>query len=202
MENKITLDIYMLSSILKVNYIDIKTLRENEEKNNYYKTLPNYSSLLLQIACDYNKEFSEETSLNAAIQLKNYINSYWKNKPNKNINKEDIIINEEDKNYLRLKILDAVIYIIEKDNIKILKQFNQCVKKILKYDFKEKNIAYNKDFMNKVVYCLNSNNLKQIYAGIILFYQLSKIFEFDSEDNQKIYDIELNKVNNYLLSSL
>ena len=202
MENKITLNISMISSVLKVNYIDIKTLRENEEKNNYYKTLPNYSPLLLQIACDFNKEFSEEISLNAAIQLKNYINLYWKNKPNKNINKDDILINEEDKQYLRIKILDAVIFIIEKDNIKILKQFNQCVKKILKYDFKEKNISYNKDFMNKVVFCLNSNNLKQIYAGIILFYQLSKIFEFDNEENQKIYDIELNKVNNYLLSSL
>ena len=202
MENKITLNISMISSVLKVNYIDIKTLRENEEKNNYYKTLPNYSPLLLQIACDFNKEFSEEISLNAAIQLKNYINLYWKNKPNKNINKDDIVINEEDKQYLRIKILDAVIFIIEKDNIKILKQFNQCVKKILKYDFKEKNISYNKDFMNKVVFCLNSNNLKQIYAGIILFYQLSKIFEFDNEENQKIYDIELNKVNNYLLSSL
>ena len=202
MENKITLNISMISSVLKVNYIDIKTLRENEEKNNYYKTLPNYSPLLLQIACDFNKEFSEEISLNAAIQLKNYINLYWKNKPNKNINKDDILINEEDKQYLKIKILDAVIFIIEKDNIKILKQFNQCVKKILKYDFKEKNIEYNKDFMNKVVFCLNSNNLKQIYAGIILFYQLSKIFEFDNEENQKIYDIELNKVNNYLLSSL
>ena len=90
MENKITLNISMLSSILKVNYIDIKTLRENEEKNNYYKTLPNYSPLLLQIGCDFNKEFSEDISLNAAIQLKNYINLYWKNKPNKNINKDDI----------------------------------------------------------------------------------------------------------------
>ena len=98
------------------------------------------------------------------------INSYLKNKPNKNINKDNIIINEQDKKNLRIKILDAVLYIIEKDNIKIIKQFNQCIKKILKYDFKEKNIAYNKDFMNKVVFCLNSNNLKQIYAGIILFY--------------------------------
>ena len=47
-----------------------------------------------------------------------------------------------------------------------------------------------------------SKNIKQTYAGIILFGQLSKIFEFDNEESQKIYNDELIKVNNYLLSSL
>ena len=79
MENNISLNISMLSSVLRVNEIDIKTLRENEQKNNYYKKLPNYSPLLLSIACNTNKQFPDEISLNAAIQLKNYINSYWKN---------------------------------------------------------------------------------------------------------------------------
>ena len=206
MENKITLDISKLSSILQVNSIDTKTLRENEAKNNYYKTLPNYSPLLLTISCNNNKEFPEEICLNAAIQLKNYINSYWRNSENKkNINNNDseyIVINEEDKKYIRIKILEAVVYIVNIENIKILKQLNQCVKNILKYDFKEKNINYNKDFINKIVLCLTSKDLKQTYAGIVLFYQLSKIFEFDSEENQKIYEQELIKVNTYLLSSL
>jgi len=205
MESKTPLDIYSLSSVLRVNSIDIKTLRENEQRTNYYKTLPNYSPLLLSIACNFNKEFPEEICLNAAIQLKNYISSYWKNTiNNNNINNdpEDIIINDEDKNNLRIRILDAVIYVIEIENFKILKQFNQCVKKILKNDCKDKKIDYIKVFINKVITCLNSKNLKQTYAGIILFYQLSKIFEFDNEENQKIYNEELVKVNNYLLSSL
>ena len=205
MENENSLDISMVSSVLKINNIDINTLRENEKKTNYYKNLPKYSPLLLTIATNVNKEFPEEICLNAAIQLKNYINSYWKNnnENNNNINDDDnIIINEEDKKYIRIKILDAVIYVIEIENIKILKQFNQCVKKILKYDFKKKKVEYNKEFMNKVITCLNSKNLKQTYAGIILFYQLSKIFEFDNEENQKIYNIELIKVNDYLLSAL
>ena len=202
MDSKLSLNLSNLSSVLKVNNIDINKLRENETKNNFYKALPNYAPLLLTIACNFNKEYPEEISLNAAIQLKNYINLYWKNVPNKNNTNNDIVINEEDKSNIRLKILDAVIYVIEIENIKILKQFNQCVKKILKYDFKEKKIQYNKDFIDKVIICLNSKNLKQIYAGIILFHQLSKIFEFDSEDNQKIYEEELIKVNNFLLLSL
>ena len=205
MENKISLDITMLSSVLRVNSIDNKTLRENEQKNDLYKKLPNYGPLLLTIACNTNKEFSDEISLNAAIQLKNYINLCWNNNNQNgdNINDGDyIIINEDDKKYLRSKIPDAVIYMIEIENVKILKQLNQCVKKICKNDFKEKKVDYNKEFMNKVITCLNSKNLKQTYAGIILFYQLSKIFEFDSEDNQKIYNEELIKVNDYLLSSL
>ena len=206
MESKITLNISMLSSILQVNSIDIKTLHKNEAKNNYYKTLPNYSPLLLAISCNYNKEFPEEISLNAAIQLNNYISSYWTySEKKKNINNNDnecLIISEEDKKYIRIKILEAMVYIVNIENIKIMKQLNQCVKYILKYDFREKNINYNKDFINKIILYLNSKDLKQTYAGIILFYQLSKIFEFDNEDSQKIYEQELIKVNTYLLSSL
>ena len=69
------MDKNLLANVLKVNNIDLKTLRENELKNKNYSKLPNYSKLLLAIACDNNKEFPPEISLNAAIQLKNFINS-------------------------------------------------------------------------------------------------------------------------------
>ena len=203
MEEKISLNASMLSSVLQVNNIDVYTLRENEKKTNYYKTLPNYSPILLIISCNINKEYSPEISLNAAIQLKNYIKSFWKNNENEiNINSsEDIIINKEDKEYIRTKILEAVIYVIEIENLPVLKQYKQCIKVMLKYDFKKDKIE-NKEFMNKIISCLSSKNIKQTYAGIILFGQLSKIFEFDNEESQKIYNDELIKVNNYLLSSL
>ena len=203
MEDKISLNASILSSVLQVNNIDLYTLRENEKKNNYYKTLPNYSPLLLMISCNLNKEYTPEISLNAAIQLKNYIKSFWKNSENViNISStEDIIINKEDKEYIRTKIIEAIIYVIEIENLAVLKQYKQCIKTILKYDFKKEKIE-NKEFMNKIILCLSSKNLKQIYAGIILFGQLSKIFEFDNEESQKIYNDELIKVNNYLLSSL
>ena len=204
MESKIILNESMLSSVLQVNNIDISILRENQKKTNYYKTLPNYSPLLLIISCNINKTYSPEIALNASIQLKNYIKSYWKTNPKEiNLGEEDnnIIINEQDKSYIRVKLLEAIIYVVEIENKVILKQYKQCIKTILKYDFK-KNQMENKEFMNKIIQCLNSKNLKQLYAGIILFGQLSKIFEFDNEEKQKIYNEELIKVNNYLLSSL
>ena len=203
MEDKIILNESLLSSVLQVNNIDIATLRENQKKTNYYKKLPNYSPLLLNISCNVNSIYSSEISLNASIQLKNYIKSYWKNSPNEiYIGEEDnIIISGEDKAYIRKQLLEAIIYVIEIDNKIILKQYNQCIKTILKYDFK-KNQIENKDFINKIIACLSSKNLKHIFSGIILFGQLSKIFEFDNEDNQRIYNDELIKVNNYLLSSL
>ena len=204
MESKIILNESMISSVLQVNNIDISILRENQKKTNYYKTLPNYSPLLLIISCNINKTYSPEIALNASIQLKNYIKSYWRNNPKEiNLGEEDnnIIINEQDKSYIRVKLLEAIIYVVEIENKVILKQYKQCIKTILKYDFK-KNQMENKEFMNKIIQCLNSKNLKQLYAGIILFGQLSKIFEFDNEEKQKIYNEELIKVNNYLLSSL
>ena len=203
MEDKIILNESLLASVLQVNNIDISTLRENQKKTNYYKTLPYYSPLLLNISCNFNKIYSSEISLNAAIQLKNYIKSYWKYDSKEiNINNEEtIIINQEDKSYIRTKLLEAIIYIVEIENKIILKQYKQCIQTILKYDFK-KNQIENKDFMKKIIACLSSKNIKQIYAGIILFGQLSKIFEFDNEESQKIYNDELIKVNNYLLSAL
>ena len=195
MESGIILNESILASVLQINNIDISTLHENQKKTDYFKTLPNFSPLLLVISCNINKIYSSEISLNAAIQLKNYIKSYWKNET-KEINIIDegnIIISEKDKSYIREKLIEAIIYVIEIENKMILKQYKQCIKTILKYDFR-KNQIQNMEFINKIIFCLNSKNIKQIYAGIILFGQLSKIYEFDNEDNQKIYNEELIKV--------
>ena len=75
--------------------------------------------------------------LNSAIQLKNYINNFWKfsnnNEENQKLIFNDdeiiIIINENDKNYIRNNIIDAVRYSIFVNKIKILKQLNQAIKK-------------------------------------------------------------------------
>ena len=79
MESQLILNESILASVLQINNIDISTLHENQKKTDYFKTLPNYSPLLLIISCNMNKIYSSEISLNAAIQLKNYIKSYWKN---------------------------------------------------------------------------------------------------------------------------
>ena len=46
---------------------------------------------------------------------------------------EIIVISKEDKDYIRTNILDAVIYSVNTENGKVLKQLNPCVKKIIKY---------------------------------------------------------------------
>ena len=89
-----------------------------------------------------------------------------------------------------------MVYIVDKENILILKQFNQSVKKILKLDYKAK---WNADFVQAIISCFESQNQKQIYAGIMLFYQLSKLFEYEDAENQKIYNEVLIKINNKLL---
>ena len=191
MENNTSLTKFQLSSVLQINNIDNKTRHNNEILLNNYKKYQNYSSLLLEIACNNQHQFSNEISLNAAIQLKNFISSSWKVEPP--------IVNVNEKNTLRMNLLDAIIFSIESEDFIILKQFNQCIKEILKRDFEEKFI---KQYLDKVLNCLASKNLKQIYAGIILFFQFSKIFEFDEEKNENLYKDELTSLNKYLLLSL
>ena len=197
------LDINELCSILDINIANIGNtdMKEKEIKFNKYRALPQFGPLLLTIACNSENKFSNDVSLNASIQLKNYINSYWKygDDPKYNeslaFDKEQIIvISNEDKNYIRQNILEGVIYIVGKENVKILKQFNQCVKKILKLDYKN---IWSNAFVDCIIKCFNSQNQKIIYAGIMLLYQLSKIYQF--EDKQKEYNEVLIKINDKIL---
>ena len=166
---------------------------------NIYKTLPKFGPSLLTIACRKEGTLSNEICFGAAIQLKNYINANWKFTEDNNLNNQlvfnnetIIIISQEDKNFIRKNILDGIKNVIENENVQILKQFTQCVKKILKCDYKD---IWRNDFLKFVIDCINSQNQKIIYAGIILFYQLSKIYEFEDDENQEIYCEALNLVN-------
>ena len=118
--------------------------------------------MLLSISYNANKEFPDEISLYAAIQLKNNNNSYWRNNSNNIDDEDNIIINEEDKKFISSKILDIVIYVIEIENI-IIKKFSQYVKKLCKYYFKGKIIDYNKKFINRIITCLNNKKIKLIF---------------------------------------
>ena len=187
----------------KVNCNDNAQRKEYENKFSQYSSKPNFGPLLLFIACDKDNQYGENITHNAAIQLKNYINSYWKYGKNENMNKQlsldneqIIIISDEDKNIIRNNILEGVICIVEKGNIKILRQFNQCVKKILKLDYF--NIWSNK-FVDFIIKCFDSQNQNIIIAGIMLFYQLSKIFEFEDKKPLENYNEVLIKVNNKLI---
>ena len=109
-----------IAEIFMINIPNTEQIKKNEELFSKYKTYPKFAPLLLEICCDINKKYSSEIELNAAIQLKNYINSYWKFTNNESYNKslifddeKIIIISDEDKNYIRNNIIDSLIYIIE-----------------------------------------------------------------------------------------
>ena len=201
MEEK--LDLCKLSSILDITDKDTAQIKECENLFGKYKELDKFGPHLLNIACNKKREYSHNVALNAAIQLKNYINSYWKYGQNQEINKslcfgddKIIVISDEDKNYIRNNILEGVIYIVEIEDTLILKQFNQCVKKILKLDYED---IWSNTFVDCVIKCFNSQNQKIIYAGIMLLSQLSKLFQFEDKAKQEIYNQVLIKINDSLL---
>ena len=199
-----SLDINKLASILSnITDIDNEKRKENEKIFEKVKTLPKLGPFLLTIACNKDNLFKETVSHQAAIQLKNYIRSYWKYGPDEEKNlsfrfedEEIIVISEEDKNFIRNNILEGLIYIVEKENIQILKQFNQCIKKLLKLDY---NNCWNNNYINCIIKCINTQNQKVIYAGIILLFQLSKLFQFEDKEQQKNYNEVLIKINHKLL---
>ena len=144
--------------------------------------------------------------LNAAIQLKNFILANWKFSDDHNLNKnlvfddeQIIVISEDDKAYLRNNILDAAVFAVNIENLKILKQLNQSIKKILKFDFQK---LWKDTYINKICQCFESGDQKKIYAGIILLHQVSKIFEFEDDKNQSLYNEQLLKLNPFLLNIL
>ena len=157
----------------------------------------------MTICCNLEHKYPKDIELNAAIQLKNYIQTKWKFSEDMETNKqiifdeeEIIVISKEDKDYIRTNILDAVIYSVNTENGKVLKQLNPCVKKIIKYDM---NLILD-TFVSKITQCFSSGNQKQIYAGIIILHQISKIFQYDNDKSEIYNDKVLTKVNDYLIS--
>ena len=55
-------------------------------------------------------------------------------------------------------------------------------------------------FVSKITQCFSSGNQKQIYAGIIILHQISKIFQYDNDKSEIYNDKVLTKVNDYLIS--
>ena len=198
----------MLATCLNINTTD-NTLKSNEALFTKYKLLPSFAPLLLEICVNQSNTYSPEIALNAAIQLKNFIWTNWKftndHAHNKTLvfNEEEeqiIIITPQDKAYIRNNILDAIVYAVDTENAKIVKQLNQCTKRILRYDYET---IWKEAYMNKLLSCFNSNNnQKLIYAGIVLLHQVSKLFEFETEDKHKVYNEVLMLLNDKLLNIL
>jgi len=175
------IDIDTLSKYLSVKLTTQEQLKENEKMINQLQNQPGYIKACLTLACNIENKYSEEVCLNAAIQLKNSIIENWKS------NK----INLEEKSFIKASIIDSILYTINKEDLKKLRIFNQCLKNILKSDFL--NDDFRNEFINKLKQFFDSKNQNMIYAGIISFYQLSKLYEVENESQglieyHKIFD--------------
>jgi len=154
--------------------------------------------LLLQISADPKNAF--EIQQNAAIQLKNFV-KLWKFTEDTNINltlkyEEDekiIIIPEQDKAFLRNNIFEAFL---TNENKLIRKQYSECIKKIAKYEMKNKF----KFIIDKIIGCFESGIDDKIFAGIIIFYNIAKVFSFESGDLKDPYMQAFYKTHDYLIN--
>lgn len=102
-----------------------------------------------------------------------------------NEEKPIIIISNNEKDYIRQNILNGVLNCINQKNSKILKQLTQSIKKILTFDFEK---IWKDNFISTVIEFLDSNDQLKVYSGIVLFHQLSKIYQHEREERKKIFN--------------
>lgn len=144
---------------------------------------------------------SFEIQQNAAIQLKNFVNKFWKYTEDTNINitikyeddEKIIIIPEQDKAFIRNNIFEAFL---SNENKLIRKQYSECIKKIAKYELKDKF----EFIIDKIIECFISGIDNKIFTGIIIFYNIAKVYSFESGDLKKPYIHALYKTHDYLIN--
>lgn len=155
--------------------------------------------MLLQISADTKNSF--EIQQNASIQLKNFVKHFWKFSEDTNVNlslkyEEDekiIVIPEQDKAFIRNNIFEAFL---ANENKLIRKQYSECIKKIAKYELKNK---FN-FIIDKIIECFESGIDNKIFAGIIIFYNIAKIFSFETGDLKEPYTQALYRTHDYLVN--
>lgn len=126
----------------------------------------------------------------SAIQFKNFVESYWKFSSDQTLNKA-MIISEQDRiiviaNEEKKLIRDQIIKVTgEFSDKSIMKLFVEAIKKILKFDFV---VHWKAQFVNDIKTLFESKNESKIYCGITIFYQLAKIYEFETARNRADYE--------------
>lgn len=106
-----------------------------------------------------------------------------------------IVINPEDKAYIRNNILEAVLV---NQNKLIRKQYSECIKKISLYEL-GKEFSF---IINNIEECFNSNNEDKIYGAIIIFYNIAKAFSYESGDIIIPYIKAFNRMHDYFINFL
>lgn len=194
------MDINQLALALKYG---ISPVEEERKKGAEYleaaKLQPNYATGLLKVSSD--QTFPQNVQQNAAIQLKNFVASYWKFGENETLNnclvfeKDDkiITINETEKQLIRENIID-LLSLCQMKSIRRL--YNEIIKKIVKLDFPQKWT----NFLEKIILSLSSNDERKIFGALNAFGQLSKLHEFDSGTSKKFYNDSISQIEPILIN--
>jgi hypothetical protein len=107
-----------------------------------------------------------------------------------------IVISKTEKEYIRSHILQALVFSTAFP--KLMKQLNQSIKKIVKFDFE----TWKEYLISKIIEFFKSGEDKQISAGIVAFFQVSKIHEFESGVHKESYKKSFEILSPYFLSFL
>jgi hypothetical protein len=154
---------------------------------------------MLQIANDSTTPFGVQQ--NALIQLKNIICKNWKYGSDSELNKslrfeeeeKIIVINEEEKDFLRKNIFRTYTAM---SNKLLRKQLSECIKKISKFELSDK-FAF---IIDEILASFSSGEDYKIFAGIEIFYHISKIFSFETDKYKIPYLNAFNRLNDHLLN--
>lgn len=107
-----------------------------------------------------------------------------------------IVITSKEKQYIRSHILQALVFSTAFP--KLMKQLNQSIKKIVKYDFE----SWKEYLISTIIEFFQSSDDKKISAGIVCFFQVSKIYEFESGVHKESYKKSFEILSPYFLSFL
>lgn len=104
-----------------------------------------------------------------------------------------IIISEEDKQQIRFNIFEAFL---SNKNKLIRKQFSECIKKISKFELGNK-FSF---VIDNIIHCFQSQEDNKIFAGIIIFYNISKLYAYETGEYKQPYVDAFAKLHDYLMN--
>ncbi|OQV13902.1 Importin-8 [Hypsibius exemplaris] len=152
-----------------------------EKKLNSLRKIINFGPLVLQHASNPQADQASRTA--AAIFLKNYIVHQWDDVTEHDIKKAQekgegmpFAIHEQDKAVLREQLLEAVI-----DSPEVVRaQLAVALESVLKADFPEKYT----NIVQRVRFCLESQQHQTWYGALMALYRLVHAFEYRPADDR------------------
>lgn len=135
-----------------------------------------FTPKLLEIARDNTVNFPIRQA--ASIYLKNNVSKYWENSNSQAIDLTVFVIHDHDKTLIRDSILDAIVQ-CQHDLLTV--HLVACCNFIIKSDFPHKWPSV----VDKIHFLLQQNDFYSWNAALLVFHQLSKIYEYRNSHERR-----------------